>query len=134
MFKYLVLRWLPVLGAALSILFLALWLPGLVLGVFWLNSLWMPYAVAVFEWLGAHMLAPLLPPGVWTALTEMLTAVRGAYSAFVTVLHALTYQLPTEYGARTEVFVRTLLAEGWILIAEIAFLIRFLLARKIRYR
>jgi hypothetical protein len=123
--RYWMLRWMPVVGALVLVYLLAFGFPKLVLWVFWLNGLWTPYAVAVFEWVGEKAIAPALPENVWLGIVNMLAGIRSAYNGLMFLVHATAQALPTDSGLRAEAFMRAYLAEGWLLVAQVAMLIRY---------
>ncbi len=127
--RYWAIRWLPVILAVPLVGMAALLVPEVVLVAFDANAVWTPWVGAGFEAVGEKLIAPHLLPGAWEAISGALDGIRAVYGALVTGIHALATKLPPEYGARTEVFVRGYLVEGWLLVAEVAVVLRLFVAR-----
>ena len=128
--RYLILRYVPIFTALLVMGIFCITFPTVVLWAFKFNAIWTSWVAQACGMIGDYLIAPLLPNGVWAAFQGMLEGIHKVYVGFVLTVHAVANLLPLSYGPRVEVLIRGYLAEGWLVILEIAAILRFYLARR----
>ncbi len=132
--KYLLLRWAPVLLAFPITVALCVMAPRGAIAVFDLNTALFGQVGAGVGMLGEMFVAPHLPTGVWTALTTTVNGIGQLYNGLVMTIHTVAENTPSSTGVEIEAIARAYLAEGWLLLAEVACIIRYLLAQVLQGR
>ncbi len=112
--KYLVLKWSTLGVAALVIGVVWVFLPHLLITVFDFNTVWLG---AIWSWI-----EPVLP----SEASVPINAVQTIYASLIATIHGISSLLSDHMAAQVEAAARGFLGEGWIVVVQLAIVLRVL--------
>lgn len=110
--KYIVWKWVTLLVSLIFIIGIWLKVPSVLISVFNWNTVWV---AALWGWLEPHLPSEATIP---------IDAVQNVYAAMVMLIQNVTKLLPDLTAQQVEVATRGFLGEGWIVVVEIAIILR----------